>query len=137
MIRVFTSRNQKIGLLGESVARSYLEKNKFVIRETNYSCRFGEIDIVAFRNNMLYFYEVKTVSRESFDTKNDNSAYLPEFNVSREKIKKFLKSVQHYFSKNVSHETDLFDFEVSVISVILCLSKKQAIIRFTRNISIE
>lgn len=52
--------NKIIGSLGEEAARDYLTKNGYKILTTNYSCRFGEIDIIALERNCLVFVEVKT-----------------------------------------------------------------------------
>lgn len=52
---------QKTGKYGELLARNYLIKNKYKILDNNFSCRQGEIDIIAFSpNNELIFIEVKT-----------------------------------------------------------------------------
>lgn len=50
----------ELGKTGESRALSFLRKNKFHIRETNYRSRFGEIDIIAKDIDILCFIEVKT-----------------------------------------------------------------------------
>lgn len=43
----------------EIVAAQYLEKNGYVILEQNYRCRYGELDIVACKQEMLVIVEVK------------------------------------------------------------------------------
>ncbi len=45
---------------GESEAERYLKKNGFKIVERNFSCRSGEIDIMAEKKGELHFIEVKT-----------------------------------------------------------------------------
>lgn len=54
------SENRKIGMSGEKIARKYLEKKGYKIIETNFYCRFGEVDIIAQFNEELIFCEVKT-----------------------------------------------------------------------------
>ena len=49
-----------VGKLGEDRARKYLIQNGYKILESNYFCRFGEIDIIAMDKNCLVFIEVKT-----------------------------------------------------------------------------
>ena len=51
--------NKAIGNLGEDIAVSYLEKNKFTILERNYRYKRCEIDIIAEKDNCIYFIEVK------------------------------------------------------------------------------
>ncbi len=50
----------KTGVWGELYCSRYLRDNKYKILTANYVCRFGEIDIVAIKNNILCFVEVKT-----------------------------------------------------------------------------
>ncbi len=52
--------NKVVGNLGEQTAKNYLIKNGYKILTTNYSCRFGEIDIIAMDKECLVFIEVKT-----------------------------------------------------------------------------
>ena len=49
-----------LGEKGEEKVSSYLRKNGYIIVKRNYRDRFGEIDIVAERGNLLAFVEVKT-----------------------------------------------------------------------------
>ena len=49
-----------VGNLGDQTAKNYLIKNGYKILTTNYSCRFGEIDIIAMDKECLVFIEVKT-----------------------------------------------------------------------------
>ncbi len=60
MPKVFTSEKQKIGELGENIAVKFLTKKGFFISERNYTKKWGEIDIIAEKNNKLYFIEVKS-----------------------------------------------------------------------------
>lgn len=54
------NENRKIGLKGEKIAQKYLEGRGYKIIETNFYCRFGEVDIIAQFNEELIFCEVKT-----------------------------------------------------------------------------
>lgn len=50
----------KTGVWGEIFTSRYLRDRDYKILSTNYVCRFGEIDIVAFKDDILCFVEVKT-----------------------------------------------------------------------------
>lgn len=52
--------NKTIGNFGEEEATKFLIENGYKILTRNYSCRFGEIDIIAIEDNCLAFIEVKT-----------------------------------------------------------------------------
>ena len=59
--------NTKIyGQEGEILAKKYLVKNKYKIVETNYSCKIGEIDIIAKDKDELVFIEVKERATKQF-----------------------------------------------------------------------
>ncbi len=49
-----------IGQTGEDLAAIYLIKNGYDILERNFRCRIGEIDIIAQKDGVLTFVEVKT-----------------------------------------------------------------------------
>ena len=96
MPKVFTSKSQQIGELGETIAVIYLEKKGYKILERNFTTRIGEIDIIAFSHETLYFIEVKAVTREKMEKYN----WKPEQNFHQQKLHKMLKTVQYYLSRH-------------------------------------
>lgn len=48
-----------VGTAYEQAALFYLEQRGYEILETNYRCRFGEIDVIARHKGYLVFLEVK------------------------------------------------------------------------------
>ena len=50
----------KSGVWGELFTARYLRDRGYRIITSGYSCRFGEIDIVAMKGDTLCFVEVKT-----------------------------------------------------------------------------
>ena len=54
--------NKIIGSLGEKMAADILEQQGYEVIARNYTCKLGEIDIIAMdtRENVLSFIEVKT-----------------------------------------------------------------------------
>ena len=50
----------RLGQTGESAAARYLQLHGYKILEKNFRSRFGEIDIVAQKNETVVFVEVKT-----------------------------------------------------------------------------
>lgn len=77
-----------LGQDGEDFAVEYLIKNNYTIIERNFSCRQGEIDIIAQDANELVFIEVKTRSNSNYG--NPIDAITPY------KIKHLMKSIQYY-----------------------------------------
>ena len=47
------------GAWGEECAAAYLRRHGYRILARNYSCRFGEIDLIAEKDGVLLFVEVK------------------------------------------------------------------------------
>ncbi len=110
-MKKFTSKHQKIGLLGEKYAEMFLVKQGFKIIDHNFSTRFGEIDLVTIKDNVYHFIEVKTVTvshETNLDTKiNTNPINIDEKTIgSRETL--FLKKVNN--KKTVSRETFISEY---------------------------
>lgn len=62
------SNNKQTGNAGENRACDYLVQNGYRIIERNWRKRFGEIDIIALKDNVLVFVEVKTWPKGDFFT---------------------------------------------------------------------
>lgn len=54
------NRHINTGRMGESLAVEYLTDKGYVILETNYRNKIGEVDIIAYDRDVLVFVEVKT-----------------------------------------------------------------------------
>lgn len=57
-----------LGLQGEEKALQFLQAQGFTVIERNFAKRGGEIDIIACKDNLLIFVEVKTRSTTYFNT---------------------------------------------------------------------
>jgi len=74
----------------ESLATHFLEQEGFIILERNYFARkLGEIDIIAKKEDVLHFIEVKS-GKADFD---------PIYNVTPAKLRKVINS-SHYYMKS-------------------------------------
>lgn len=58
--------NIKTGQTGEKIAKEYLISKGYMILETNYKNKIGEIDIIAMDRDILTFIEVKTRTNYSY-----------------------------------------------------------------------
>ncbi|MEK9175403.1 MAG: YraN family protein [Patescibacteria group bacterium] len=117
---------QKVGETGEDLAAQFLEQKGFTIIERNYRKKWGEIDIVAKKEKMLHFVEVKTIT-----SKGD---YLPEDNVRLWKKERLSRVIRTYLlDKKVSDETE---FEIDIISVVLDPDSGVSQIRMIENINL-
>ena len=59
-------QRQQFGQAGEAFAAEVLKQSGYVIVERNYRCAKGEIDIIAERDEELFFIEVKTRRGSAF-----------------------------------------------------------------------
>ena len=59
-------RNNVVGSWGEMVAADYLRKKRYKLVAMNYSCRFGEIDLIVSNRDFLVFLEVKLRKSDRF-----------------------------------------------------------------------
>jgi len=82
--------NTKIkGNIAEEKAVEFLKKNNFKIIDRNFYTKFGEIDIIAFKDNIFHFIEVK--SGKNFE---------PIYNITPTKLQRIIKSAYIYLKKH-------------------------------------
>lgn len=84
------------GRWGEALAAAYLEKKKYTLVACNYTCRYGEIDLIVQNKTYLVFVEVKL--RKSADFAN-----AADF-VDQRKQTRIRTTAELYLTQ---HETDL------------------------------
>jgi putative endonuclease len=77
-----------LGPRGEALARATLKKAGYKIIETNYSCRAGEVDIIAREGGDAVFVEVRTRKSEEFGT--------PAGTIDRGKWRRMCKAADHF-----------------------------------------
>lgn len=58
--------NHESGLWGEKIAVKFLRKKGYRILKNRYRSRFGEVDIIASKGNILAFVEVKLRKSSAF-----------------------------------------------------------------------
>jgi putative endonuclease len=61
-------RRRETGILGEKIASEFLKKRGYRIKEANYRCPEGEIDLIAEHKDCLVFIEVRTKRSLAFGT---------------------------------------------------------------------
>ncbi len=84
--------NKQFGELGENTAVKYLENKGYTIIETNYSTRYGELDIICKKDGILIITEVKTRSQASFGTAAES--------VTKTKMNKIKRTTEKYIIQN-------------------------------------
>jgi putative endonuclease len=90
------------GDIAENKACDFLVKKGFRVIERNFYTKYGEIDIIAFLDNILYFVEVKS-----------GTNFNPADNITTSKVDKIIKSVYVFLkSKNIN-----FSYNISAIII--------------------
>lgn len=97
-----------LGKAGEKESIIFLQKQGFYIIARNFRTRYAEIDIIAQKDGMYYFVEVKT--RSNFDKG------LPYEAVNSKKLQKIRQAGEYFVMKNKLKNPKL---AILVISVIL------------------
>ncbi|MBI5789482.1 MAG: YraN family protein [Candidatus Schekmanbacteria bacterium] len=96
------------GKLGETFALAWLKNNGYQVLQTNYHCRWGEIDLIAQSGSVLVFVEVKTRCGNGFGT--------PQAAVTISKQKKMSQTALTYLNE---HQITNQDCRFDVIAVLL------------------
>lgn len=97
---------KKLGDLGERLVAKHLQKLGYKIREMNFRCSIGEIDIVAQKDDVLILVEVRTRSSFSFGT--------PEESITRSKKERLINLAETYIQ---SHENLPDSWRIDVAAV--------------------
>ena len=87
------------GNIAEDKAVEFLLENGFFVVQRNYYSRFGEIDIIATKDEVLHFIEVKSGL--------DYESAIQ--NITTKKLSKVIKTAQVYMKKDSLHVDFVFD----------------------------
>ncbi len=104
--------NKFFGKLGEKIANNYLIKSGYNIIENNFKCNFGEIDIIALKNNCIHFIEVKSRRNLNFGE--------PIEAINYKKLKKIKNIAFYYIFKNKKYS----DFIIVFNAITIIKTKK-------------
>lgn len=115
----------EVGFAAERFAAEYLESKKYTILDHNWSRPWGEIDIVAKRDGVLVFVEVKANTARA-------NGFEPELRAGRTKMTKVVRTARTYLvNKNYDENQE---WQVDVISVTFDKEREVAVIKHFKNI---
>jgi len=140
------SDRAQVGQIGEETACKYLKKHGFEIVERNYWKKWGEIDIVARKGNMVHFVEVKAVVRsvpsgsrgqlsdKSGGLASESDFYDAEDNVHPWKLKRLSRAIQTYcLERNLPDEQE---WQVDVVTIELDFDTRRARVKILDDIGL-
>jgi len=119
--------DKEIGQTGEKVAKKWLKKQGFYIIETNFRNKIGEIDIIAEKDNIYHFVEVKSVAGIK------DNVFYPEDRVNYKKRTKLKQLANSYLNYKNLKDTD---WQIDIASVYLNTKTRRARVEFFENIEI-
>lgn len=100
--------NENKGFGYEEIAKKYLVYNNYEILKENFCSKFGEIDIIAQKDDILHFIEVKG--------KKDTKMGYPRESVTLAKQRKIISTAKYYL---MLQGKDDFMMQFDVIEIIL------------------
>jgi putative endonuclease len=95
------AQHNSLGQRGEQMAVEYLMNFGYEIIHRNWRHSHYEIDIIAQKNNVLHFVEVKIRSSKKFG--------LPEENVTKKKFQSLLNAADEYLYQNQQYKHVQYD----------------------------
>jgi len=123
--------SKEIGILGEKIAERYLRKKGYKVLEKNYFPKFvsgplrGEIDIIAKKEDIIIFVEVKAIQQIQ------GKFFNPEDKVDFIKQRKIIKTAEGWLMKNkIPLETK---WQIDILAVEIDWDKQKAKIRHLKN----
>ena len=113
---------RQLGMRGEELACEFLVRNQMKIIDRNWSCSYGEADIVALEGRTLVFCEVKTRKNLRYGK--------PESAITFKKRERYYKLINVYRSRcAVKHSSVRFD----LITILVDEKKKMAQLKYLRD----
>lgn len=95
---------RQLGSYYESMAAEYLKQQGYEIIERNFSCRLGEIDLIAREGDSIIFVEVKYRSR--------NDCGYPSEAVNQKKQRRISNAASYYIWKKYGNRPVSCRFDV-------------------------
>lgn len=108
-----STKNQRtaLGAQGESLAARALIRAGYTVTATHVTSRYGEIDIIAEKNERRHFIEVKT--RKSL------ICGTPEEAVNAKKRLRMIKTIQWFHQNRITAEMPYMNWQIDVIAIYL------------------
>jgi putative endonuclease len=115
------------GQKGEDIACKYLVKQGFTITDRNYSKKWGELDVVATKDSLIHFFEVKSVV-----SMGQTDGHRPEENVHSLKQRHIRRIIETYLGEKRGMLDVAFQFHV--LCVYLNIKTSRARLKWIKNV---
>ena len=132
--RFIMAEHNEIGKIGENITKQFLMKQGFLILEQNYRIKQGELDIIAEKDKVFHFVEVKSVKVRDCNHI-DALVVAPEDNLTFQKWSKVLIALESYLRhRNIPHETR---HQIDLACVYIDTEKREGRVKLLQNIHKE
>src|SRR3989338_5172661 len=119
------TEKRRLGDIGENIACDFLNRRGFAIIERNYLKKWGELDIIVKKLNIIHFVEVKTVTHGT-------SEYRPEDNMHPWKLKRLSRAMQTYLLDRKLN----CDWQLDLVTVKIDKQNRTARVELIENVII-
>ncbi len=127
------AKHNEIGKIGENIAKTFLIRSGFIVVTMNEKFKFGEIDIIAEKDNILHFVEVKSVKiRDSSNIK--TLKIKPEDNLTFWKKFKFKRAINLYLINNSNLKNK--KLQIDLICVYINQKTREGRVKIFENIEL-
>ena len=96
------------GRIAERLARRFLEKQGLQLLASNYSCRYGELDLVMHHGQRLVIVEIRY--------RRDRSFMTPGESISHTKRHRIARATLHFIQHHPRHQRQPVRFDVVCLS---------------------
>jgi putative endonuclease len=114
---------QSLGRMGETLAGAFLKNKGYIILERNWHSPYGEIDLIARRNESIVFVEVKTRASTSYGP--------PEISITPRKAEHMRNAASYYIQQ---HPEMNADWRIDLITIRLLSHNTPAMIDHFENV---
>jgi putative endonuclease len=121
---------REVGNKGEDIGCIFLRDNGFIVIGRNYQKRWGELDIIAKKDSVLHFFEVKSVTTLNRD--NISDSYRPEDNVHAEKARRIKRMIGTYLAESGGGQEVEFHFHV--LCVFIDMETRKARVKWIKDL---
>ena len=120
---------KNIGFLGENIAGRFLESRGYHILARNYQKPWGEIDLIAKKDGVIVFCEVKTNSKKFSGP--SAGGFNPEVRVNPTKAWHIIRTADLLMKSRFKEEK--VEWRVDVIAVTLDIFSRKAEVKHFKN----
>ncbi|MDR3021777.1 MAG: YraN family protein [Clostridiales bacterium] len=108
--------NKMNGRVAEQIAVQYLQQDGYLILDTNWQCKIGEIDIIALKGDYLVIVEVRSRKNDLFGSGLESINLTKQKKIAKTSVE-YIKS-KDFFDKNVRFDCIQIDGSTDILHIV-------------------